>query len=111
MPEKEAGLDPTVRRFVEMLDEASALLRAEARSEGREYLTKWADWLEKGARIARKRDLRGVLHVLSAYGGMGSFNDIFFTNKRLERLRSEIWRLGDELVKAERRAEMQEERH
>lgn len=52
-----------------MLDEAVVLLR-------RHRLDHWADWLLKDAMSIRNLDFHGVEHLLSAFGGMGSLNDI-----------------------------------
>ncbi len=94
-------LHPKVQQFVEMLDEASRRLRL----EGEVF---WAEWMEEAARRTRKRDLGGVQKALQGYGGMGSFNDLILGDKRLQKLRSEIWKLGRELEREEYEAEMQE---
>jgi hypothetical protein len=52
-----------------MLEEAAALLRCHKFSH-------WADWLAKDAMLIRKLDFYGVEHLLSAFGGMGSLNDV-----------------------------------
>ncbi len=36
----------------------------------------WASWLAKDARLVRNGDYYGVEHLLSAFGGMGSLNDL-----------------------------------
>jgi hypothetical protein len=36
----------------------------------------WGQWLENDAELIRSSDFRGVEHVLSAFGGMGSINDL-----------------------------------
>src|SRR4051812_41032599 len=39
----------------------------------------WADWLEKDADRIKNGDREGVDHLLSAFGGMGSFNDLIIS--------------------------------
>jgi hypothetical protein len=82
-----------------LLDETIALLK----QHGEDH---WAGWL----RISRQRlaagDAYGLDHLLSAFGGMGSFNDLVVMrlnghridpskeddiNERLARVRSEVW--------------------
>ncbi len=72
----------------------------------------WAAWLDEDLARIRKRDANGLTHLLSAYGGMGSFNDLLldqrnghtvtdrskgFMNDQLAQLRSSIFRLTDGL--------------
>lgn len=72
----------------------------------------WADWFNKDLERIRKRDATGLTHLLSAYGGMGSFNDLLldqrnghtvtdgskaFMNDQLAQLRSSVFRLADGL--------------
>ena len=52
-----------------MLDDAAMLL-------GRHKFDHWADWLTRDAARIRRLDFYGVEHLLSAFGGMGSLNDI-----------------------------------
>jgi len=85
-----------------VLDELTALLR----SHGEEH---WSYWLERDAELIRHGDRGGVEHLLSAYGGMGSLNDIYLcpengsrilardvgtVNQQLQGLLSEAFRLA-----------------
>lgn len=36
----------------------------------------WATWLAKDAKLIRGGDYYGIEHLLSAFGGMGSLNDL-----------------------------------
>ena len=36
----------------------------------------WAEWIRKDAAAIERGDRRGVVHFLSAFGGMGSLNDV-----------------------------------
>ncbi len=85
--------------LVALLDELAVILRELDQAH-------WADSMSESARRLRQSDFSGVQHLLSAYGGMGSFNDILpelvgeQPDHRVERarqLRSEAWDLGDEI--------------
>lgn len=73
---------------------------------------KWAEWLGKDSALIKKLDLYGVEHLLSAFGGMGSINDIVIhpanghtvresdidaVNEELQTLLGEIWALAKRL--------------
>jgi hypothetical protein len=62
-------MGPKTAKLVSLLDSASLVLR----SSGEEY---WATWLEKDAALLRARDFEGIEHLLRAFGGMGSINDL-----------------------------------
>ncbi|CAG4891988.1 DUF6966 domain-containing protein [Paraburkholderia gardini] len=84
-----------------MLDQAEALLRSYGQ-------VRWAEWLAKDARLIRSLDGYGIEHLLSAYGGMGSLNDVVLQrsnigtellipegdNERFDELRGEIYALA-----------------
>jgi hypothetical protein len=36
----------------------------------------WSAWITRDIMAIRKYDAQGIGHLLSAYGGMGSFNDL-----------------------------------
>ena len=65
------------------LDQAVAMLRNGPTDH-------WAKWLESDATRIRAGDPNGLSHLLSAYGGMGSINDIGGP-KRLSKLLSAIY--------------------
>jgi hypothetical protein len=62
-------MHPELEFLSQLLDEASELLSAYGAIQ-------WADWLCKDARLIRASDSFGIEHLLSAFGGMGSFNDV-----------------------------------
>ena len=62
-------MGPKTTELVSLLDSATALLR----SCGEEH---WAFWLEKDAARMRASDFGGIEHLLGAFGGMGSVNDL-----------------------------------
>lgn len=79
--------DP-ISELISALDEAGMLLR-----EANE--THWAGWLEKDRRLIASGDFYGVEHLLQAFGGMGSLNDIALADPgkgaRVETLLSKIY--------------------
>jgi hypothetical protein len=89
------------------LDEAEALLR----NSGHRH---WADWLCKDAQRIRDLDFYGIEHLLLAYGGMGSINDVVLEvkdrngsfrpqagNERFDVLRTEIYSIAKKLKSEE----------
>jgi len=93
-----------IETLAHMLDQAEALLRSYEQ-------VRWAEWLAKDARLIRSLDGYGVKHLLSAYGGMSSLNDVVSQrsnggvgvlidagdNERFDKLRSEIYGLASRL--------------
>jgi len=57
------------------LDEAVALLNKHG-------LAYWANWLLQDTALIRKGDFYGIEHLLSAYGGMGSINDLVLPERK-----------------------------
>lgn len=58
-----------VEELAKIIQEAADLLI----SVGEKH---WGYWLEKDAELIRQSNFRGVEHILSAFGGMGSINDL-----------------------------------
>lgn len=86
-------------RLVTLLDELAVILRELDQAH-------WADSMSESARRLRQSDVSEIHHLLSAYGGMGSFNDILpelvgelpdHRVERARRLRSQVWDLGDQI--------------
>lgn len=69
LPRLGANVHPEIKALAEVLERAQALLT----KHGEKH---WAFWLEQDARRIRNLDLYGVEHLLSAFGGMGSINDL-----------------------------------
>jgi hypothetical protein len=95
----EADFDAQYDRLLANLDGAVALLRAYAKGH-------WADWLESDRAKIAGGDRYALDHLLSAFGGMGSLNDLVIhpvngdpieevdvdpVNRRLHGYRHEIW--------------------
>ena len=86
-------MGPKTERLLHVLGELVRLLS----SAGADH---WAGWMRECERRLANSDGSGVLHLLQAYGGMGSFNDLQLEGdegRRLEQLRSEAARLGEEI--------------
>ena len=99
------GVQPT--ELLTVLSETIALLKKHGE-------THWAQWLEKDKALIEHSDAAGLDHLLSAFGGMGSLNDVFicqsndhditeqetsFVNNRLYALRSRLYELAEEAQK------------
>jgi hypothetical protein len=98
-------MGPKTKSLIDTLTELSSLLRQHDEQH-------WSSWIESDLRRIGSGDLHGVTHFLSAYGGMGSFNDLVLhpenghrvdiasvrrVNDALSILRSRAWSLADEI--------------
>lgn len=65
--------------------------------------SQFADWLENDRAKIMIGKTRALQHLLSAYGGVGSINDILLENasaqKRFSKLRNEIWKHADAMLR------------
>jgi hypothetical protein len=62
-------MHPEIQELVELLNATKLLLAKYGE-------TQWSEWLAKDSLLIENLDLHGVEHLLSAYGGMGSINDL-----------------------------------
>ncbi len=93
--------------LLEVLDEIIRLLEA----DGEQH---WSKWMRQSRARLLDSDYSGIEHLLSAYGGMGSFNDLVICqsyengqfrwkegyvekNNRLDELRCKAWELADHI--------------
>ena len=93
--------------LIKTLDELALLLESDGESH-------WKKWMLKAKNSLLKSDYSGIEYLLSAYGGMGSFNDLVigqsiengkFTwkpsyqenNDKLDYLRSKAYKLADDI--------------
>jgi hypothetical protein len=98
-------MGPKTAELCERLRETSALLKRSGEFH-------WSAWLDASLDRIENHDLSGVDHLLGAYGGMGSFNDLILTyvnghtvpdvevrsvNDRLDVLRSAMHELACEV--------------
>ena len=91
--------------LLEVLAEIIELLE----SDGEQH---WSKWMRQSRARLVNSDYSGIKHLLSAYGGMGSFNDLVIgqcyendqfrwkeghieKNNRLAELRSKAWEMAD----------------
>jgi hypothetical protein len=81
--------DAHYRLLLESLDKAVALLRHAGD-------TQFADWLDKDRTLIGDGKTHALQHLLSAYGGAGSINDLLFEdaalNKDFTKVRTEVWK-------------------
>ena len=102
-------MHPELEHLSNLLDEASDLGSAHGAQ-------RWSDWLSKDARLIRASDFHGIEHLLSAFGGMGSLNDVVLSsggngsspsqmlngeNERLSILLSSIYDAAKKLAREE----------
>lgn len=98
-------VDADVTRLVTVLEEMASLLAGHSERD-------WADRIAKDIAWIRHGDGYGVLHLLTAFGGMGSLNDVVFhpmngnvatiaeagpVNERFQVLKSEAYLLAASL--------------
>ena len=98
-------MHPDIARLSTLVEEASSILHAHAHPS-------WATWLAQDARRIRALDFYGLEHLLSAYGGMGSLNDVVLSasqhgtnkdiNERFDTVRQQIYELATKLAREER---------
>ncbi|MCI1013274.1 hypothetical protein HWE04_05380 [Herbaspirillum sp. C7C2] len=102
-----SNMPPDIEALVQKLREAEKLLRAHHES-------RWADWLANDADRINRLDFYGIEHLLSAFGGMGSLNDLVFQyqdgavlhvplpeNEQFSALRQEVYSLASKLKSEE----------
>ncbi|WDZ96759.1 hypothetical protein Herbaro_02940 [Herbaspirillum sp. WKF16] len=100
-------MHPEIELLLLRLREATQLLQAHQNIE-------WADWLMTDARMILQLDFYGIEHLLSAFGGMGSLNDVVLQrydgnslivpsaeNEQFSVLRQEIYSLASKLKSEE----------
>jgi hypothetical protein len=79
--------------LVVTIDEMARLLRDAGHRS-------WADWLAKDVAWLRRGDAHGLTHFLSAFGGMGSLNDVLLAGPNqasFERLRADAYEVAANL--------------
>lgn len=91
-------MDPT-DDLLAALNDATKLLREHGH-------THWAQWLARDREQIANGDLHGVTHLLQAFGGMGSLNDVMLADTaENERLRNLCTRIYDRAAAIQRQAD------
>lgn len=89
------NMGPKTLKLAKTLERLIFLLREDEQYE-------WAKWMTQAHNWINNSDFSGIEKVLSAYGGMGSFNDTYIRhnlrkNNEFDRLRSRAWELACEI--------------
>jgi len=100
-------MGPKTAELIDVLEELAILLE----SDGDNH---WSRWMRKAKTLLQASDYSGITYLRSAYGGMGSFNELILgqssvdgvfswkpgykeLNDRLEELRNKASQLGAEI--------------
>ncbi|WP_439853712.1 DUF6966 domain-containing protein [Pseudomonas yamanorum] len=100
-------MGPKTAELIDVLEELAILLE----SDGDNH---WSRWMRKAKTLLQVSDYSGITYLRSAYGGMGSFNDLILgqssvdgvfswkpgykeLNERLDELRNKASQLGAEI--------------
>jgi hypothetical protein len=62
-------MDANIKHLADLIEKAEVLLSSHGER-------RWSGWFSKDVSRIRNLDLNGVAHFLSAFGGMGSINDL-----------------------------------
>ena len=103
-------MNSEIEALVSMLEETAELLRESG-------FAGWSEWFLIDAKRIRSLDFFGIEHLLTAFGGMGSFNDVVLhsrnedgspghalhaENEKLDSLRTRIYNLANKMAHEER---------
>src|ERR1700692_4794798 len=75
----EPVMEPRIQQLLKLLDDISAQLSGYGE-------THWSGWIAGDASRLRRGDLYGITHFLSAFGGMGSLNDLIICRQNGHRI-------------------------
>lgn len=93
-----SGPDPERAFLLEAMEDLRVLLE-------RHGARRWAAWIRKDVAAIRRGEGRGVDHFLSAFGGMGSLNDLIICPENGHRIaRDDVERVNRRLAEARSRA-------
>lgn len=104
-------MGPKTKELINVLQSLIDLLQ-------RDHETYWSKWMSVSKSRIEASDFSGVTHLLGAYGGMGSFNDLILgqgrqrgkivwkdnhaeLNTELSRLRNEAWELATSIKRCQ----------
>ena len=105
-------MGPKTEELIGVLDDIIEILDSDGEM-------RWSGWMRTSKSRLESSDFSGITHLLGAYGGMGSFNDLIICqqyengefswadghiekNNRLSDLRSRAWELADEIKRDQR---------
>ena len=88
-------MGPKTKQLIDVLDKLTLLL-------GQEDEKHWANWMSSVQNLIVAGYFRGIEKLLSAYGGMGSLNDVYLKNTSLANddfstFRETAWKLAVEI--------------
>lgn len=100
-------MGPKTSELVKVLEDLVLLLEQDGESH-------WRNWIMEARNRILSSDYAGIEHLLKAYGGMGSFNDLVLgqntvngifqwkahhieLNCQLDRLRTNAWQLANSI--------------
>ena len=79
-------MHPEIEQLVSLAERASEILQAHGHAH-------WAQWLRSDAQRLRNGDAQSLTHLLSAFGGMGSLNDVVLQSESGSALQNTLERL------------------
>ena len=105
-------MGPLTEQLIDVLDQLATVLE----SDGEIH---WSQWMRKARAHVMNSDYYGVEYLLSAYGGMGSFNDLVLgqttingafawkpghveLNNKFDALRAQAAKLAHEIKRSQR---------
>lgn len=104
-------MGPKTQELIGVLDELASVLE----SDGNNH---WGGWMRKARSRLLNSDFSGIEYLLSAYGGMGSLNDVVLgqsykdgvfewkpgyveLNEKFTALSSKAWKLADAIKRSQ----------
>ncbi|MBT4713236.1 MAG: hypothetical protein HOB84_00505 [Candidatus Marinimicrobia bacterium] len=88
-------MGPRTKELISTLDELIMILKVDNN-------THWAKWMQTAQSSLLESDYYGIEKLLSAYGGMGSFNDVSLSritrkNESFSKLQTKAYELATEI--------------
>ncbi|MEL4204831.1 hypothetical protein C9E85_16375 [Plesiomonas shigelloides] len=104
-------MGPKTQELIGVLDELASVLESDGN-------THWGGWMQKARARLLNSDFSGIEYLLSAYGGMGSLNDVVLgqsykngvfewkpghveLNEKFTALSSKAWELADAIKRSQ----------
>ncbi|MHC8401677.1 DUF6966 domain-containing protein [Pseudomonas sp. MDT1-17] len=104
-------MGPKTEELICVLDQLATALESDGDA-------RWSLWMRKARALLLDSDYSGITYLLSAYGGMGSFNDLILgqsyddgvvswksghveLNEKFDKLRNEAAQLADEIKRSQ----------